>query len=149
MFLVLLRADSLSLTVRHVDVCLCVQLREDVARMGSHLHTLLPVLTELMAYKPSMVRTTQGDRAHPAPTRTHARSLTFLSSCFLCACCIVQRVRLTCLECVSHIRRLPYDQLHPHRSLILQALALAADDHKRAVRQAAAKARNQWYLLTE
>ncbi len=61
----------------------------------------------------------------------------------------LQRVRLVCLECVSYLRRLPYELLHPHRSRILQALAAAADDHKRPVRQAAGKERNAWFLLSE
>lgn len=59
------------------------------------------------------------------------------------------RVRLTALKCIGQLRRLPYEQLHPYRARILAALASAADDHKRAVRQAAARARNQWYLLAE
>jgi DNA repair/transcription protein MET18/MMS19 len=59
-----------------------------------------------------------------------------------------QRVRMTVLECLAQLRRLPYAELHPHRGRILAALALAADDHKRAVRQQAIKARNQWFLIS-
>lgn len=59
------------------------------------------------------------------------------------------RVRLTALSCLSYLRGLPYEQLHPFRSRILLALGESVDDRKRVVRQAAAKARNQWCLMTE
>ena len=128
-----------------------VQLREDVECMSSHLDTLLPVLTELMGYKQSMVSGEQ-ENTHECRPAVQSMEISRSSSCPVAAaavCVILQRVRLTCLECVSHLRRLPYEQLHPHRSRILAALARAADDHKRAVRQAATRARNQWYLLTQ
>jgi hypothetical protein len=65
-------------------------------------------------------------------------------------CCLsVQRVRLNALECLSYLRVLPYDQLHPFRSSILLTLAATVDDHKRLVRQVAAKARNKWYIMAE
>jgi len=90
-----------------------VLLRDDLKTLAPHLSTLIPVLLDLMLYKPS------------------------------------KHVRLNALACLGQIRLLPYQQLHPFRERVLATLGSALDDHKKAVRKAAAKARNQWYLLSE
>ena len=112
----------------------------------------MPVVLELMNYKENTVRHT---RRKEEACITSGLSAIFIGPINLTMFCsffsfhFPQRVRLTSLECLSYLRNLPYSQLHPFRVNVLTQLGRSVDDHKRAVRQAAAKARNQWYLIEE
>ncbi|CAM9760222.1 unnamed protein product, partial [Phaeothamnion confervicola] len=57
------------------------------------------------------------------------------------------RTRIYALQVLRELARLPYPRLHPHRPAVARGLAAALDDRRRVVRQAAARARNDWLVL--
>ncbi len=58
------------------------------------------------------------------------------------------RVRTAAIDGLEAVSSgLPYATVYPHRTAIINGLGLALNDSKRAVRKAAAKCRNEWFVL--
>lgn len=55
--------------------------------------------------------------------------------------------RMLSLDILSCISALNYAQIYPFRAKVISALGLSIDDHKRLVREKAARCRSRWYLL--
>ena len=43
---------------------------------------------------------------------------------------------------------MPIHKLYPHRTEVIRVLGEAVGDHKRAVRKAAVRCRNEWFLIS-
>ncbi|CEG42555.1 DNA repair/transcription protein Mms19 [Plasmopara halstedii] len=55
--------------------------------------------------------------------------------------------RHAALECLAKLANIPYELVHPYKSVVLQKLLLVLDDRKRLVRHMAVRVRNQWSIL--
>ncbi|CAB1109523.1 unnamed protein product [Ectocarpus sp. CCAP 1310/34] len=55
--------------------------------------------------------------------------------------------RFRAVRCLTALTALPYSRLHPFKTQVTRRLRGPLDDDRRAIRQAAAEARNIWFLL--
>ncbi len=56
-------------------------------------------------------------------------------------------MRVSAVECLEAIVTLPYSSVYPLRLVVVNGLGPVLDDPKRAVRKAAVRCRNEWFVL--
>eukprot|EP00904_Undaria_pinnatifida_P006781 jgi/Undpi1/3232/HiC_scaffold_15.g06606.m1 len=111
-----------------------VLLRDFLAEFGQHLSSVIPLLLSLAEGRGgSRIGSNDGRRRDkPMPYDKGGVSA-------------VDRFRA--VQCLMGLTALPYSRLHPFKTQVTRRLRTPLDDTRRAVRQAAAEARNVWFLL--